>query len=91
MITKDLNRLTGEFSRTHGSGQQEATILSFGSRNYLYNIKLRNGTQVKEVPGPVGLQIGTSITTFVVLGRVNKYQIVSAGRSSKQREMEVYV
>jgi len=57
MITKELNKLTGAFQEIHGTSQKEATITSFGSRNYLYNIKLRNGTQAREVPGPVGLQV----------------------------------
>jgi len=91
MITKDLNKLTSAYSDIHGSGQQEASVLSFGSRSSLYNIKLRNGAQVKEVPGPLGLQISDSVTVLIARGRVNKYKIISEGRRSKQRETEVFV
>ena len=91
MITKDLNKLTSAFSDIHGLGQQEASVISFGTKNTLYNVKLRNGAQVKEVPGPLGLQISDLVTVLVARGRVNKYKIISEGRRSKQRETEVFV
>lgn len=56
-----------------------------------YTIKLRNGNLVGNIPGPLGLKVGTSVTALAYPGRTRRYVIVGESYRNVKTAMEVSV
>ena len=90
-ISNELQALTAKDRRRAGSSITEANIEALGSEAGRFKIKLRDGSIINEVMGPVYLTVGQSVTVAVHPGKVGKYVIVGLGYGNTGTITEVWV
>lgn len=90
-ISNEIQNLNAKDRRRTGSAITEANVEALGSEAGKWKIKLRDGSIISEVVGPLYLTVGQSVTVAVHPGTVHKYIIVGPGYGNTGDITEAWV
>jgi len=91
MISLTLNKITDRRVIAIAPKVSSANIASLGNEPGRYNVKLRNGSMVSNVPGPASLRVGQSVCVAKHSGGGGHYSVLVQGIFSSDRITEVWV